>query len=59
VLVADSGAKAVEVRRTEGEGWVLVGADEYGWIGLTSLGAALRASGGRLPVRTDAGIEVV
>jgi len=59
VLFVDPRTRAVEVRRPAGDGWHLVGPDDAGWTTLTSLGVALRLVGGRLQVRTDAGVEEV
>ncbi len=59
LLYVDSMTKAFEVRRPEGEGWVLVESDDGGWTPLASLSAALRLVDGRLQVRTPLGLEEI
>ena len=59
LLYVDPTSRAFEVRRPEGDVWILVDVDTQGWTPLESLGLALRTTGGRLLVRTDDGVEEV
>lgn len=59
LLFVDQKTKMFEVRRPDGDGWRVVGAEPDGWTPLASLGAALRSDTGRLHIRTDLGIEEV
>jgi len=59
LLYVDVKTKDFEVRRPDGDTWLLVAPSGDGWTGLASLGVALRWTDGRLQVRTDAGIEEV
>jgi len=59
LLYLDQTTRKFEVRRPEGDGWGVVGADDVGWTPLAGLGVALRLAEGRLLVRTDVGTEEV
>ncbi len=59
LLYLDQTTRKFEVRRPEGDGWGVVGADDVGWTPLAGLGVALRLDEGRLLVRTDVGTEEV
>ncbi len=55
LLYVDPVTRTFEVRRPDGDGWRVVGADEGGWVALDSLGVRLRRIGERLHVRTADG----
>lgn len=55
LLYVDPVTRTFEVRRPDGDGWRVVGADEGGWVALTSLGVRLCRVGERLHVRTADG----
>ncbi|MEJ7764854.1 MAG: Uma2 family endonuclease [Acidimicrobiales bacterium] len=59
LLYVDPRTRAFEVRRPDGHGWVLVGAEEDGWTPVVGLGVRLRSRDGRLQVLTDLGAEEV
>jgi len=59
LLYVDQSTRAFEVRRPDGDGWAVVGADPDGGVELSSLGVGLRTAGNRLHVRTPDGAEVL
>lgn len=59
VLFVDQLTKAFEVRRPEGDAWLVAGADDDGWIDLSSLGVGLRTVDACLHVRTPDGTKVL
>ncbi len=60
LLYINPSTRAFEVRRPVGDGWLVITADDDGWIPLASLvGIGLRTIGARLQVRAPDGTEVV
>jgi len=57
LLYIDPITRVFEIRRPDGDGWVVAAADEDGWVELASLGVWLRTVGRRLDVRTLDGTE--
>jgi len=52
LLYVDPVTKAFEIRRPAGVDWAVTAADGEGWVGLASLGVAMRTLGGSLHIRT-------
>jgi len=59
LLYVNQTTRAFEVRRPDGDGWVVAGADADGWVGLSSFEVSLRPVGHRLQIRTPDRIEQV
>ena len=51
LLLVDPVSRVFELRRAAGDDWAAIGADDAGWVDLTSCGVQLRTDQGRLRCR--------